>query len=321
MNISKHIFLLTFVATILVGCSSTPDKVLPQEKMAQLLADIHIGESMVEVDRTKFYNDSLKKTVKQSILVKHNVTPEELDSSFSWYGRNIEEYIAVYDRVIEILNDDLTDIGAGLQEKVNVTQEGDSTDIWQGLRHYAINNKSASQYITFAISKDQHSQNGDYYTWKIKLINNPSPIKWGIAADYSDGTTEYINATASNEGWNNIKLISDSTKTLNKVYGFIYATPSENQQLFIDSITLVRMRVDRNVYRQRSGQRLFEYGKNKKKDEDNKESEETKSKSDKPTEPIKITRPSSSESKKGTNSSIDSKPSQSNKNSSNGTNN
>ena len=110
-------------------------------------------------------------------------------------------------------------------------------------------------------------------------------------------------------------------KTLNKVYGFIYATPSENQQLFIDSITLVRMRVDRNVYRQRSGQRLFEYGKNKKKDEDNKESEETKSKSDKPTEPIKITRPSSSESKKGTNSSIDSKPSQSNKNSSNGTNN
>lgn len=264
MKKSKYIFSLILGVTLLVGCNNTPDKVLPQEEMAQLLADIHIGESVVDVERTTFYNDSLRKTVKQSILVKHNVTQEELDSSFSWYGRNIEEYIAVYDRVIEILNEDLTQIGPGIQEKVEIAQEGDSIDVWQDLRHYAINNNSASQYITFSLPKDHHSLKGDYFTWKMKLINNPSPIKWGIAADYSDGSTEYINATVSNEGWNNLKFVSDSTKTLNRLYGYVYIIPNESQQIYIDSISLVRMRVDRNMYRQRVGQKVFEYGKNKK---------------------------------------------------------
>lgn len=263
MKIGKQILFIILCTFVFIGCSNTPDKVLSQEKMAQLLADIHIGESVVDVERTKFYNDSLRKTVKQSILVKHNVTQEELDSSFSWYGRNIEEYIAVYDRVIEILEEDLTQIGSGVSEKVAVTQEGDSTDIWEGIRHYAINPNSASQYITFSIAKNSHTQNGDYYTWRIKLINNSSPINWGLAVDYADGSTEYIYATAANEGWNNLKLISDSTKSISKVYGYIYATPNELQQLYIDSISLTRMRVDHNIYRQRSGQRLFEYGKKK----------------------------------------------------------
>ena len=50
--------------TLFSNCSSTPDEVLPQEKMAQLLADIHIGESIVDAERTKYYNDSLKKNGK-----------------------------------------------------------------------------------------------------------------------------------------------------------------------------------------------------------------------------------------------------------------
>lgn len=263
MTIGKKILPIAIGATLLIGCSSTPDGVLPQEDMAQLLADIHIGESMVDIERTKYYNDSLRKTVKQSILLKHGATQAELDSSFSWYGRNIEEYIAVYDRVIEILNDDLKDIGSGIQEKVGSTQEGDSTDTWQGVRRYMINHNSASQYITFSIPKDRNTEKGDNFSLRMKLINNPSSIKWGIAADYSDGSTEYLNANAINEGWNTLSIVTDSTKSINKIYGYFYVIPKEFEQVYIDSISLIRMRVDRNLYRQRATQKKFEYGKNK----------------------------------------------------------
>ena len=79
-TMGKCIISIVLGASIIIGCKSTPNEVLPQEDMAQLLADIHIGESIVDGERTKYYNDSLKKTVKQSILVKHRVTQSQLDT-------------------------------------------------------------------------------------------------------------------------------------------------------------------------------------------------------------------------------------------------
>ena len=269
MNIiGKRIIYLVVFSLVMIGCNSTPSEVLSKEDMAQLLADIHIGESVVESERTKYYSDSLKKVVKQSILIKHNVTQAQLDTSFAWYGHNIEEYIAVYDRVIEILDDDINKLGANSTEKTNITYEGDSVDVWQKVRHYSINANSPTQFITFTLSKDHTWENGDNYTWRLKLINNISQLKWGIAADYSDGASEFTNSSISNEGWNEIKFIPDSTKTLNRVYGYLYATPRDAEIIYIDSISLVRNRSNQSLYRQRFTQRTFEYGKNNTHDKD-----------------------------------------------------
>lgn len=270
-RITRCIIFSLLSAIIIVGCNSTPDEVLPKEKMAQLLADIHIGESLVDVERTKFYNDSLKKVVKQSILAKHGVTQEQLDTSFSWYGHHIEEYIAVYDRVIEILEEDISQLGTDNQ-KSNISFEGDSVNTWTGKQHYDFSPMSPSQYITFNLPKDHHWANGDYYTWRIKLINNRIQLKWGIAADYSDGSSEFVNSIIYNEGWNEIKLITDSTKSLNRVYGYIYASPKKQEKIFIDSISLTRMRYDKNMYRQRFGQKTFDLSAKKESEPENKDS-------------------------------------------------
>lgn len=253
--------------TLFSGCNSTPDEVLPQEKMAQLLADIHIGESIVDVERTKYYNDSLKKTVKQSILVKHGVSQAQLDTSFAWYGHNIEEYIAVYDRVIEILDEDIKSLGTNKDEQLSLSLDGDSVDTWQYIRHYSFTPNSPSEFISFNLPKDQYWEKGDYYVWRLKLINNISQIKWGIAADYSDGSSEFINATISNEGWNEITLITDSTKTLNRVYGYIHAKADDNENIYLDSLSLVRQRANSSIYRQHFSQKTFELKKDEKQQE------------------------------------------------------
>lgn len=258
-----YILSLIMGINLLTGCKSTPDEVLPHEKMAQLLADIHIGESIVDVERTKYYSDSLKKTVKQSILAKHGVTQAQLDTSFAWYGYNIEEYIVVYDRVIEILDEDITKIGTGKDDNLNISLDGDSVDSWQKLRHYRFSTNSPSEFISFNLPKDRFWENGDYYTWRLKLINNASQIKWGLAADYSDGSSEFVNTSISNEGWNEIRLITDSTKTLNRVYGYIHATPDVNEIIYLDSLSLVRQRVNNTVYRQRFTQKSFDIKKEK----------------------------------------------------------
>ena len=96
-----------------------------------------------------------------------------------------------------------------------------------------------------------------------------SPIKWGIIADYADGSSEYLNATAINEGWNNIKLIPDSTKMVNKIYGYIFVNPKGSEQVYIDSISLIKMHVNRNIYRQRAYQKKFNHKKGSEKTDNN----------------------------------------------------
>ena len=76
---------------VLTGCSSVPDGVLPPGKMASLLADMEIGESVVESDPSSWRSDSLKMVLRQSIYERHGVTSEEVDSSLAWYGAHVEK--------------------------------------------------------------------------------------------------------------------------------------------------------------------------------------------------------------------------------------
>jgi hypothetical protein len=124
--------LIAFMA-LFAACNSTPDYVLSHEEMTQLLADVHIGESLIDANRQNYKDDSLKKELKQSILHKHNVTAQQLDTSFEWYGHNIEDYIEVYDRVIEILENQQANVK--VEDGVQLAVAGDSADAWSGVRY------------------------------------------------------------------------------------------------------------------------------------------------------------------------------------------
>ena len=85
------------------SCRHTPEGVLEQEEMAQLMADIHMGEALVDFNYSTYPNDSTRKMLKQSIYAAHKVTAEEVAPSLEWYGKHIEDYITVYDRTLEII--------------------------------------------------------------------------------------------------------------------------------------------------------------------------------------------------------------------------
>ena len=111
------------------ACSKVPGGVIPPERMAELLADFHTGEAVVDMNRTEFYTDSLRQLYKQSVYARHGVTPEEVDSSFSWYGRHMAEYMDVYDRTIEILDRRLIETGNRIAAEAALSIAGDSVDV------------------------------------------------------------------------------------------------------------------------------------------------------------------------------------------------
>lgn len=240
--------LMLLVLLSAMGCSRRPDDVLDKESMARLLVDIHKGESFVEVNPRVFSTDSAKRAFRQSIYAKHGVTSAQVDSSFMWYGYNMDKYMDVYERAIEILDQELLAAqeiaGASSQgmSDVNLTFEGDSVDVWSSVRYRRMTENMPSEFVAFHMNSDRYWEKGDVYLLKSKAIDTSGPLEYAFAVNYSDGTKDYIHKTMSGSGWHELKFALDSSKTAQHIYGTIHYEPRHGEVAFIDSISLMRTR-------------------------------------------------------------------------------
>lgn len=245
LSITLEIVALAFILA-LVACGSS-DGVLPVERMARLMADMHTAESVQELNRLDYDTDSARMALKQSVLARHGVTPEQLDTSFVWYGHHIDQYVKMYDRVAEILKERMDAID---EDMVDVAKSvvGDSADAWGGVRSRVFDMRYPENYLTFAIDRDDTWQNGDVYEWKLKLFNTRGQLDWTMVVDYDNGLVETVTGESSAEGWQTLTLPLDSMRSAVRVYGFASLPLSSHEHVYIDSISLVRTRVERAGY-------------------------------------------------------------------------
>lgn len=242
------LFSLLAAAIVAGACSRRPSGVLSKEEMAELLADIYEAESVADANGRAFATDSSKRAFLQSVYIKHDVTRAEVDSSFKWYGYNLEKYMEVYDRTIELLEQRLEkaqDVAGSSTEgiaEMSVNLQGDSVDVWPGMRWRRFTTSMPNDIITFALNSDMNWENGDVYMLRSKIHNNNGPLNYNITAEYSDGTMEYISRSMPGDGWHELTFALDSARHAQKVYGTISYTPSTGETVFIDSISLMRTR-------------------------------------------------------------------------------
>lgn len=237
------------VLLLAAACKSVPSYVIDPDDMSEILADIHIGESVIEVNYQSFPNDSSRQVLLQSVLQRHGYTQHDLDTSYFWYGHNMAKYMEVYDKTIEILERRLAETGNRIAAE-NISIAGDSVDVWSNRTQLSVNRLSPSQFITFSLTGDENWEKGDSYTWRAKFVNADNNSVWGIAAEYQDGSREIINSDLGADGWNELKFISDSTKTAVRLYGFLNVVPRNATTLWVDSIMLIRNRVSPETYHQ-----------------------------------------------------------------------
>lgn len=232
-----------------VSCDRTPDHVIKPKEMASLLADIHKGEGVVDLQGSRYRNDSVKKALKQSIYMRHGVTQEQVDTSMVWYGHNIDVYKEVYDMVIKQLEEELNNADIAADGKsVQVSVVGDSVNVWSELPYRRFSAQSPSDFVRFKLNYDENWEKGDTYSWKLFANNHILPLSWTICADYSDGSTDYISSKFYGTGWQELKLYTDTAKILRSVYGSVQYLPSKGETAYIDSISLTRTRFSPDEY-------------------------------------------------------------------------
>lgn len=249
----KKLFGILTATMLLAACSHVPRHVIQPEAMSQLMADVHTAEAVIDMHRGYYARDSVKQALKQSVYARHNVSAEQVDSSLAWYGRNITRYMDVYDRTIEILEQRLIESGNRVAAEAALSIAGDSVDVWPYARFLAINDRVPTHTVTFAYGRDENWERGDMYVWRAKFFNGGSDnaSRWTIAAEYADGTVEYITQAVGGDGWRELAFYTDSLRDATHLYGLLEAANRPGTTLALDSIEMVRKRVDRENYSRR----------------------------------------------------------------------
>lgn len=223
------------------SCSDTPRGVLPREEMALLMADIHTAEGVVDMNRREYESDSARMVLRQSVLQRHGIDQATMDSSLAWYGRNLDKYMDMYDRTIAILEQRVTETGNRIAAEGALSVAGDSVDVWYGPRLFFFRGGDAAPSVTFLLRPDENWEQGDNYVWRTKVSGNGQGSEWTMAARYSDGSIDVLRENLGGDGWRELSLISDSTRTATEVFGYMTAHKGVTT-MYADSVQLIRHR-------------------------------------------------------------------------------
>ena len=249
--IKRYLSICAILALIAGGCSKRPKGILSEDKMAAVMADIQIAEAY---DRSGDAHDYLKgkdrEILGRGILMHHGVTPEEMDSTLAWYGRNMDEYPKLYKKIDAELNKRQLKYARAAGESDN---EGSAADLWPYSRHFVVDKNSLTNGIVASIPAID-LQPGSKITWKMS-VDGASSRNLTIGVDYSDGSSEIYKQT--NRGFEKsveVSLQTDSLLEVSRIFA-IADFEFSNPRVLIDSVQLNHLPFSRDDYAKHGFQR------------------------------------------------------------------
>jgi len=284
-----HISLLLTIVMALVSCDRTPSGVMSVNKMADLIADLQLADAYIDSHISEFNSDSSKQVIKQSVFKKHGITQQDYDSSLVWYAHNMEDYIKAHDKAIGKLKEqyDKLDRGgngeskeltiseggkaiheAGMPQNVAKSRTkrlqkigsaaGDTIDLWTGKRYYMLAQGAKRGFITFDVQPDADYKPGDRYQLAYFLTRGNNEFKVSMNVDYTDGATSQIARGTNSDGWVIIDVQSDTARHVRRIYGYVSYDIKRGQTAYVDSLMLLRSRMNKTNYGFINAQRLYE---------------------------------------------------------------
>ena len=284
-----HISLLLTIVMALVSCDRTPRGVMSVNEMADLIADLQLADAYIDNHISEFDSDSSKLVIKQSVFKKHGITQQDYDSSLVWYAHNMEDYIKAHDKAIGKLKEqyDMLDKGgnggpkeltineggkaiheAGVPQNVAKSRTkrlqkigntaGDTIDLWRGKRYHMLTQGAKRGFITFDVQPDADYKPGDRYQLAYFLTRGNNEFKVSLNVDYTDGATSQIARGTNSDGWVIIDVQSDTARHVRRIYGYVSYDMKRGQTAYVDSLMLLRSRLNKTNYGFINAQRLYE---------------------------------------------------------------
>ncbi len=232
------------LGTLLVACSKVPDGILSEKKMQAVQVDMQLAEAMINLDSKEFSDNARKEALYQSIFRKYDITQAEYDSSLIWYGRHLDIYMKVYDRVLADLNERQKALG-DVQASAAPVSKQDSVDIWPRRTSLRLEPDALFNGVTFDIKPETNYSSGSSFVLGMNVwgINEGMAYKpeIRISADQGD-TIVTVNDKVLRDGYHETVLKTVPTKQVKRVYGYIFMNNADSSyyKVYLDSLNLMK---------------------------------------------------------------------------------
>ena len=249
--IKRYLSVFAILILLAAGCSKRPKGILSEDKMVAVMTDLQIAEAYERSgDANGYLQGRDREMLGRGILMQHGVTPEEMDSTLAWYGRNMDEYPKLYKKIDAELNKRQLKYARAAGESEN---EGSSADLWPYSRHYVLSDRSLTNGLVANIPTTDLAP-GDRLTWKMS-VDGASGRTLTLGVDYADGTSEvYKIANRGYERMVEVALQTDSILEATRIFA-IADFEMNGGRVMIDSVQLTHLPFSREEYGKHSFQR------------------------------------------------------------------
>ncbi|MDE7349566.1 MAG: DUF4296 domain-containing protein [Muribaculaceae bacterium] len=249
--IKRYLSVFAILILLAAGCSKRPKGILSEDKMVAVMTDLQIAEAYERSgDANGYLQGRDREMLGRGILMQHGVTPEEMDSTLAWYGRNMDEYPKLYKKIDAELNKRQLKYARAAGESEN---EGSSADLWPYSRHYVLSDRSLTNGLVANIPTTDLAP-GDRLIWKM-FVDGASGRTLTLGVDYADGTSEvYKEANRGYERMVEVSLQTDSILEATRIFA-IADFEMNGGRVMIDSVQLTHLPFSREEYGKHSFQR------------------------------------------------------------------
>lgn len=245
MHNRGHIVSICLVMMLFAAsCSKAPKGILTEKEMQRVQADMLIADAMLGVNYKDYANDTAKVALYESVFQKHNITQAKYDSSLVWYGKNLDIYMKVYERIASDLGKQIHDLG-DIQAEVTPTTKNDSVDIWPRRSFMTFYPKSVFNGVIFDIKPDKNFPSGSSFVLGMRVWGLPEGMESypeiRINAEQRD-TTIRATQTITKDGYYQTVVRTLATRQVRRVYGSIWMNNADSvyHKIYIDSLDLMR---------------------------------------------------------------------------------
>lgn len=234
MNRNNILYTLLLFLITISSCKKN-EYVLSDSKMENILYDLYIGEAVIDNHNSGMRSEQFKRDYYLSVLARNGVTEEQYDSSLVYYGQNIDDYYKIYDKVVSRLEKEEVKFErlAAAEQNATKSATGDSVDIWNGERHFAILPFGHIQIIR-NIPTDENFKPGDSFFVNFAINVFPDKLiiespKAYLTIGYVDGTVQTKSIAIDRVGDFDLSITGDSAKAISRITYYALPNSQANQ--------------------------------------------------------------------------------------------
>ncbi len=237
---------------LIAGCSGKSGDRIPEGRLVDLMADMQLAEAYADNNPDGRDLMSRRNDLARRVMAGYGVTQEQIDTTLMWYGKNIDKYSELYEKV----DKRIMEKQAALEKNGKPVQEVTGDDLWPYSRHGFISSLGSTDGWVISLKHPELTK-GDRLIWTLHPDGEMRPFNGVLGVEYEDGSSEAVNTSISPGNVVEMTLQTDTGKKVERIYGTLILKTKPDRPVFVDSIALRRTPYDSLEYARYRYQRKY----------------------------------------------------------------